>query len=295
MKLNEHYGIELCPETIRQTTLSHATQIEFFMNSLPEKVTTKAARILAEADGSMIPIVTIDSKSKEKDLRKTRKVKWREVRLCHARNIDAVTAVFRATQKGVEETGDKWFLCGLEAGFTDKTEVHCIGDGAPWISDQADRIFASQGSYLVDFYHVSEYLARAGEEVSPESRKNWLHEQQSLLRSGNLYRVLQNLESFVYGGQENQEKGAAIECYNYLVKRIPQLDYFGAISCNLPIGSGEIESGHKHVIQKRMKRAGMWWKEENAEKMLQLLTLRSNGVWEDYWKEQHPTQYKEAA
>lgn len=294
-KLREHYGIELCPEGVRRITLKHAKKAGVFMESLPQKPKTEAVRILAEADGSMIPIVTVDKEAKENDLRKTRKVKWREARLCHSRNVNSVTAIFRATLKGTDETGDKWFLCGVEAGFGDKTEVHCIGDGARWINDQADRVFGAQGSFLIDFYHVSGYLAKAGEEIDVENPKSWLKEQQYLLRSGNLYRVLQNLEIFLYGDKENKESGSAYECYNYLVKRVSQLDYLGAILKELPIGSGEIESGHRHVIQKRMKRAGMWWKEENAEEMLQLLTLRSNDSWRAYWDKQHPLCWREAA
>lgn len=294
-KLKEHYGIELCPETIRKVTLNHAEKMQKFMEVPSKKASTEAKQILAEADGSMIPIVTVDDKSEKKDRRKTRKVKWREARLCHARNVDSVTAIFRATLKSVEETGDKWFLCALESGFGNETEVHCIGDGAPWIRDQADRIFSVQGSYLVDFYHVSEYLARAGEEISLENAKDWVKEQQYLLKSGKLYCVLQNLETFIYSEGKDQKEGASYECYNYLVKRVLQLDYFGAILSGLPIGSGEIESGHRHVIQKRMKRAGMWWKEENAEKVLQLLTLRSNGAWEKYWESQSPSYWKEVA
>jgi len=50
----------------------------------------------------------------------------------------------------------------------------------------------------------------------------------------------------------------------------------------LPIGSGEIESRHRHVIQARLKRAGAWWKEENAEKMLALRVARANCEWESY-------------
>ena len=33
----------------------------------------------------------------------------------------------------------------------------------------------------------------------------------------------------------------------------------------LPIGSGEIESAHRHLVQKRLKLAGAWWKETNAQ------------------------------
>lgn len=294
-KLKEHYGIELSPEVIRQITLTHAKQIQLFMDTLPGKSKIEATTMLAEADGTMIPIVVLDDKQEGKDLRKTRKVKWKEARLSHARNIDAVKAIFRATLKSTEETGDKWFSCALEAGFVDQTNVHCIGDGARWIKDQAERVFASQGNYLLDFYHASEYLANASEEVNPENKKGWLKEQQSLLKSGKLYRVFQNLEFFIYGGPKNRTEGPVYKCYNYLTKRMSQLDYFGAILEGLPIGSGEIESGHRHVIQKRMKRAGMWWKEENAEEILQLLTLRSNGYWEDYWDTNYPSHRREVA
>lgn len=294
-KLKEHYGIELCPETIRKTTFVHAKEVEAFMESLPQKPKTEAKRILAEADGSMIPIVELNKKNMTSDSRKTRKVKWKEARLCHSRNIDCVSAIFRATLKGVEETGDKWFACGLEAGLGDKTKVHCVGDGARWINDQANRIFGAQGGYLIDFYHVSEYLHAAGGEIDAEHAKSWVKEQQYRLRSGKLYLVLQSLESFLYGGKENKTSGAVYECYKYLVKRLSHLDYYGAILEGLPIGSGEIESGHRHVIQKRMKRAGMWWKEERAEEMLQLLTLRSNDSWEAYWSTQYPSLWKKAA
>ena len=68
--------------------------------------------------------------------------------------------------------------------------------------------------------------------------------------------------------------------------RWEQLDYAGARAAGLPIGSGEIESGHRHVIQQRLKLAGCWWKEPNAEAMLGLRAARANQLWNAYWK--HP-------
>ena len=57
----------------------------------------------------------------------------------------------------------------------------------------------------------------------------------------------------------------------------------GSPTAGLPIGSGEIESAHRYVIQIRLKIAGAWWKIENAEKMLALRVMRANGDWEKYW------------
>jgi hypothetical protein len=71
--------------------------------------------------------------------------------------------------------------------------------------------------------------------------------------------------------------------HRYLSERRDQLNYAHARAVGLPIGSGEIESAHRHVIQRRLKLAGAWWKESNAEAMLGLRAQRASGVWDSYW------------
>jgi hypothetical protein len=39
--------------------------------------------------------------------------------------------------------------------------VHALGDGALWIGAQVERCSGAQATYLVDFYHVSDYLGAA--------------------------------------------------------------------------------------------------------------------------------------
>ena len=72
-------------------------------------------------------------------------------------------------------------------------------------------------------------------------------------------------------------------CFRYISNHSNCLDYKGALAANLPIGSGEIESAHRYVFQKRLKIAGGWWKMENLKKMMALRVLRANRGWEDYW------------
>ena len=50
-----------------------------------------------------------------------------------------------------------------------------------------------------------------------------------------------------------------------------------------------MESGHRHVIQQRLKLAGSWWKENNAEAMLGLRVARANQRWNSYWNHPKPT------
>jgi hypothetical protein len=59
----------------------------------------------------------------------------------------------------------------------------------------------------------------------------------------------------------------------------------------VPIGSGEIESAHRYLIQKRLKLPGAWWQAANAEDMLALRVNRANGEWQGYWS----TTYRYAA
>ena len=73
-------------------------------------------------------------------------------------------------------------------------------------------------------------------------------------------------------------------------KRMHQFDYLNAIENKLPIGSGEVESGHRSVVQKRLKLPGAWWLEENAEKMLAIRTVRANGNWGNYWRLGYSTE-----
>ncbi|MBI5274570.1 MAG: ISKra4 family transposase, partial [Chlamydiales bacterium] len=64
-----------------------------------------------------------------------------------------------------------------------------------------------------------------------------------------------------------------------------QFDYQDELRNNLPTGSGEIESGNRSVIQKRLKTPGAWWSVSTAEYMLALRCLRINGDWRKYWRQ----------
>ena len=88
------------------------------------------------------------------------------------------------------------------------------------------------------------------------------------------------------GSEKAPDKDAPVRaCYRYIANRPHFLDYKGALAAGLPIGSGEIESAHRYVIQIRLKIAGAGWKIESASKMLALRVLRCNGAWEDYWSD----------
>ncbi len=55
------------------------------------------------------------------------------------------------------------------------------------------------------------------------------------------------------------------QCFRYITKRPGQFNYQEATAAKLPIGSGEVESAHRYVVQERLKLPGAWWLKDNAQ------------------------------
>ena len=171
--------------------------------------------------------------------------------------------------------------CKLE-GMDEATHIHGVADGAPWIVDQYEEQFGANHDFLIDFYHVSEYLATASDELDedPAGKRDWYERQRQHLKGGKADGVINELTNI---SREHPDKQAVETCLRYLDNRNRHLDYATALQKGLPIGSGEVESAHRSVLQKRLKKPGAWWKRENAETMAQLKTLQANGHWEELW------------
>jgi hypothetical protein len=278
-RIEEHYGIEVPVEAIRQHTLQHGRRID----QIPAQSACAAQTLIVQMDGTMIPVV---QSGKGSDARKDKQLFWREARLCLARSHDKTQAVYGSTLGTAETASWVWGEVAVAAGLTKQTQVHGLGDGAPWIVDKFRDNFGQQGSYLLDFYHVSEYLAQAAPQVVAKGKeRQWLRRQQARLLKNQSHKVLKNLQPHIEPPE--LEEAPVSAAYRYLTERRDCLDYAGAQAQHWPIGSGEVESGHRHVIQKRLKVAGAWWKETNAHCILNLRTARANHLWTNYWLSQN--------
>jgi hypothetical protein len=242
--------------------------------------------LITEMDGSMVPIALpgVDADGRgDQDRRKSRQLSWQEARLCLAREPEKITPRYGACLGNCEQAGAVWADCVIRAGAGAQTDLHCLGDGARWIPAQAKERFGDQATYLCEFYHVSDYVAAAGEVIAGGQARAWLHEQQARLKENRLEDVLDELRPYQEPATVAEEGAPVRACFQYLDERRDQLDYRSALAAGLPIGSGEIESAHRSVIQERLKLPGAWWLEENARKMLALRVARANGEWQTYW------------
>jgi hypothetical protein len=275
-RVQEHYGVGVAECRVRQQTLTHGAQMSALVVVPPS---APAQTLITQMDGSLLPIVVPPASGA--DRRKGKQLCWREVRLCLAREKDSVTACYGATLGSVGVAGVLWRQTAQAAGLDVRTQVHGVGDGAEWITHQFTAQFADLGKYLVDFWHVSEYLAAAAAVIAPAKAAAWRRRQQGRLLENKADGVLRALGPHLE--PETQAEAPVRAAHRYLQGRREQLDYAGARAAGLPIGSGEIESGHRHVIQQRLKLAGGWWKQNNAEAMLGLRVARANQLWNSYW------------
>jgi len=111
-------------------------------------------------------------------------------------------------------------------------------------------------------------------------KKNWL-------KDNRWPEVLESLQPFVEEAGIPDPEAPVRACFRYISNRTQFLDYKGSLAAGLPIGSGEIESAHRYVFQKRLKISGAWWKMENLKMVIALRVLRANGDWEEYWTNVH--------
>lgn len=287
IKVMEHYGLEVTEYAVRKATLRHGQRMLAGQRDRPGVLPDKGGlpRLIGEMDGCLLPIVETSSTNRVKDRRKRRSVSWRETRLCLMREPKEVTPIYGCTGIGgsTSEAGQQLERCAILAGASQETKVHGIGDGACWIADQFETVFGAQATYLVDLYHVCEYLAAAAASFAKQP-KSWVTRKKNQLKKGLVGKVLDSLRPNLEPTHVKNEEAPVQACYRYLSNRLQQLDYKTAIENQLPIGSGEIESAHRHVLQARLKLAGAWWKIENANKVIALRVNRANGQWDAYWR-----------
>lgn len=280
-KVTEHYGVNVSAYRACEITYKHARRMEEQTpapcRALPAK---GAAMILAEADGCMVPTVKISDAPPGADRRKHRKLEWKELRLVAARDVAKVQTHYAATMNGVEAAGALWENVARAAGHALVTRVHGVGDGATWVASQCLRRLGPDVGYLLDLYHVCDYLAA----VWPEQRE-CVQRYREHLKRGEVQAVLHALGERDEPSHLPDEQAPARVALRYLKNRPDQLDYPAALAAKLPIGSGLIESGNRHVLQRRLKQAGAWWLPENLNAMACLRTTRASGAFHAYWNQ----------
>ena len=282
-KAREHDNIEVPAGAVREKTLRPAQIIQSQSITQPpiEEPVVGVETVISQSDGTLVPLVEI--RPGQGDGRKRRKVSWREAISTLAYPQGSRTPLYAATLEGRDEAGFLMRQVAVEAGMGQRTFIHAVGDGATWIAEKVDFHFGAQAHYLIDFYHLREYLHQAVEATPVGNKPTYLGRLKAGFKQGRGETVIQWLKPFEEPTSRPNDQAPIRAALRYVNNRPGPFEYPQAIAQDLPIGSGEIESTHRHLIQKRLKLSGAWWNVNHANAMLQLRVLRANKKWHCYW------------
>lgn len=173
------------------------------------------------------------------------------------------------------------------AGIEETREVVVVGDGAPWIWNLAAEHFPWRVEIL-DWYHAKEHVSTTARVLYGEGTERsaqWRREQLDRLWDDRVDDVIAGLR-FLGAHQRSALKRQAVEdLQRYLNTNRARMRYRTFRDAGYQIGSGATESAIGHVIQQRMKRAGIRWGAAGADAMLALRSVyRSTGAWDAFWR-----------
>lgn len=235
-------------------------------------------RIYGLADGAMVL---------------TREEKWKEVKL---------GAVFKPQGKDeqgqdqpgpiqytggileVAEFAGRWSGLMKREGAQQANEVVILGDGALWIGNHLASAFAEQQVvHIVDWYHAQERLWRVAHAMWGEGNEeatHWAEKQKERLWEGAVGAVVEALRKLK--PKRSEVRTLVKQSIGYYQQNELRMRYAQFRRKGYCIGSGVIESACKHVLQQRLKQAGMRWNKTHAEKVLALRLVRASGLWEEF-------------
>jgi hypothetical protein len=189
------------------------------------------------------------------------------------------TAISFASRLGTEATRRGaldivgWRGLGSDGGGQEAVlrGVVVIGDGAKWIWEHVATTFGSERIEILDWYHCAQHVWAVGAAVhgtgTPETAA-WVNHAKGLVWEhgpGPLMDLLATLQAPTEEGQKvlNTERG-------YFRSNAERMRYPTYRHQGLLVGSGAVESAAKHLVQQRMKRAGMRWSDLGARAILHL-------------------------
>ena len=163
-----------------------------------------------------------------------------------------------------------------------------VADGAP---DNWTFLESLTSVQVLDFYHVSEYVADVAEAIFPgkrvkKQREAWLKQKLHDLKhnEGEALRLKQEFDQASPGNNRTSSLEKLSKARTYFKNHWHQMIYPEALKKNLPIGSGVTEAACKSLIKERMCKSGIRWKEQGASMMLSLRALVcSTGHWDSFW------------
>lgn len=279
-------GLHISTSQIYRLTNHYGAAIEA---DLDQPVTTDQAPsgiVYVQADGAML---LTDEGYKENKLARIFKATALKQSPVADRGGYIESSLFTAHLGTATDFAPK-FGAHLEAYKPLAADLIFISDGAVWLR-QLMTTHYPQATLILDFWHLMSYIGTVGVAAyrNQKSRADWIEKQRILLLNSELDTVLAHIKALRIKADLRDS------VCSYLEANRDRMDYSGYQKRGLLIGSGAIESAHRTVVQKRLKRSGQRWSIAGAQHVLNLRTCFMSQRWELVRKHIEPFSYAMAA
>lgn len=281
-------------ESVGQTALAvRAAELEQFREGrLPANPIFAGQRVVVAIDGGR----TCMRQTKKGRIKSGRKrhgffADWREPKLFKLYAIDdkgrkrpQPLPVCDGTHRGRDEFKRLLKKTLHQTGVAQAAQLLFIGDGAPWIWNMVEEIikelnFAPEAvTQILDYYHVCENLWKVIDALTALTQKQkarLFKKAKAQLFKGQIEDLIECL------GQKAKHHAEALKALRYFHGHESRCRYDQFLAQHLPLGSGAIESAIRRVVNLRLKGAGMFWLEHNAEAFLHLRCQVKTGRWDE--------------
>ena len=178
------------------------------------------------------------------------------------------------------------YLRLLGAAYAEVVEF--IADGAEWIWHRVERlgrlaeIPAAKLVEVLDFYHASQYLSEtlAACRDLPKAQRQALYKRlRHALRhqADGVEVVLEALRALA----TTHRSKAITRAVGYVGTHAHRMRYVTLEARKLPIGSGQVESAVRRVVNLRFKAPGSFWKETTVSGLMHLRAAFKAGRWDE--------------
>jgi hypothetical protein len=309
-KLKRHHsGVDVGRSTALRMLHRHGEQArQFVADKLADALVSATqegrhagvAELEVEYDGGMIPVATLEPiptpEGQEPELTPVRKLpkrhkncRWEEAKLGLVQvpgEVEGRLYSVRPTGE-LDEAFEDLLALACMKGWSEQTEVRGLADGARHIRPRMEEAFhASRFRFILDRPHAKEHLAAAGEVLEGlggAPKGDWAAAALERLESERALDVVDELRGAMSLTTSKAPKETLRLEADYFERNQDAVAYKTYREKGWSTASSEVESGHRSVVQVRIKLPGTWWHPDTVKNILALRMVKANGWWDEYW------------